>query len=111
MGKGRCVLITSAIGGEGKTTLAAQLAARCGMAGISTLLIDSDFRRASLCPLLAVPEGPGLSEVLKDEANVEDVTIPIQDGTFYLLRAGMLVKDTSRLLQGPKFGQLMAAVT
>ena len=27
LGKGRCVLITSAIGGEGKTTLAAQLAA------------------------------------------------------------------------------------
>lgn len=25
LGKGRCVLITSAIGGEGKTTLAAQL--------------------------------------------------------------------------------------
>ena len=31
--KGRCVLITSAIGREGKTTLAAQLAARCGMRG------------------------------------------------------------------------------
>ena len=46
LGKGRCVLITSAIGGEGKTTLAAQLAARCGNAGMSTLLIDSDIRRA-----------------------------------------------------------------
>ena len=58
LGKGRCVLITSAIGGEGKTTLAAQLAARCGNAGMSTLLIDSDFRRASLCQLLDVPGGP-----------------------------------------------------
>ena len=55
LGKGRCVLITSAIGGEGKTTLAAQLAARCGNAGMSTLLIDSDFRRASLCPLARCP--------------------------------------------------------
>ena len=54
LGKGRCVLITSAIGGEGKTTLAAQLAARCGNAGMSTLLIDSDFRRAALCKLLDV---------------------------------------------------------
>ena len=47
LGKGRCVLITSAIGGEGKTTLAAQLAGRCGNAGMSTLLIDADLRRAS----------------------------------------------------------------
>ena len=62
--KGRCVLITSAIGGEGKTTLAAQLAARCGNAGMSTLLIDADLRRTGLCSLLDVPEGPGLSDVL-----------------------------------------------
>ena len=71
LGRGRCVLITSAIGGEGKTTLAAQLAARCGTAGMSTLLIDSDFRRAALCPLLDVPEGPGLSDVLKDEVTID----------------------------------------
>jgi polysaccharide biosynthesis transport protein len=107
LGKGRCVLITSAIGGEGKTTLAAQLAARCGNAGMSTLLIDSDFRRAALCPLLDVPEGPGLSDVLKDEATVDEVTIPVQGGTFYLLPAGTPIQDTSRVLQSPKFGQLM----
>ena len=82
------MLITSAIGGEGKTTLAAQLAARCGNAGMSTLLIDSDFRRAALCPLLDVPEGPGLSDMLKDEATLDEVAIPVQGGTFYLLPCG-----------------------
>jgi polysaccharide biosynthesis transport protein len=107
LGKGRCVLITSAIGGEGKTTLAAQLAARCGNAGMSTVLIDSDFRRAALCPLLDVPEGPGLSDVLKDEATIDEVAIPVQGGTFYLLPAGTPIQDTSRLLQSPKFGQLI----
>jgi succinoglycan biosynthesis transport protein ExoP len=107
LGKGRCVLITSAIGGEVKTTLAAQLAARCGNAGMSTLLIDSDFRRAALCPLLDVPEGPGLSDVLKDEAAIDEAAIPVQGGAFYLLRAGTPIQDTSRLLQTPKFGQLI----
>jgi capsular exopolysaccharide synthesis family protein len=107
LGKGRCVLITSAIGGEGKTTLAAQLAARCGNAGMSTLLIDSDLRRASLCPLLDVPEGPGLSDVLKDEAAIDEVAIPVQGGAFYLLRSGTPIQDISRLLQSPKFGQLI----
>jgi len=107
-GKGRCVLITSAIGGEGKTTLAAQLAARCGNAGMSTILIDADLRRAALCLLLDVPEGPGLSDVLKNEATVEDVVIPIQGGTFVLLRAGTPVQDTSRILQSRKVGELIA---
>jgi polysaccharide biosynthesis transport protein len=112
LGRGRSVLITSAIGGEGKSTLAAQLALRCGNAGMSTLLIDSDFRRAALCRLFDVPEdGPGLSDMLKDEATIDEVTIPVQGGAFYLLPAGTPVnrhQDTSRLLQSPKFGDLMS---
>ena len=107
-GLGRCVLVTSAIGGEGKTTLAAQLAARCGNAGISTLLIDADLRRAALCPLLDVPEGPGLSDVLKNEANVDEIIIPVQGGTFHLLAAGTPIDDTSRILQGRNFAILIA---
>jgi succinoglycan biosynthesis transport protein ExoP len=107
-GLGRCVLVTSAIGGEGKTTLAAQLAARCGNAGISTLLIDADLRRAALCDLLDVPEGPGLSDVLKNEANVDEVVIPVQGGAFHLLAAGTPIDDTSRILQGRNFAILIA---
>jgi capsular exopolysaccharide synthesis family protein len=104
---GRCVLVTSAVGGEGKTTLAAQLAARCGNAGISTLLIDADLRRSALCPLLDVPAGPGLSDVLEG-AKIEDVVIPVQGGTFHLLSAGTPVQDTSRILQGRNFPMLIA---
>jgi polysaccharide biosynthesis transport protein len=107
-GLGRCVLVTSAIGGEGKTTLAAQLAARCGNAGISTLLIDADLRRAALCPLLDVPEGPGLSDVLQNEANVDEIVIPVQGGTFHLLAAGTPIEDNSRILQGRNFAILIA---
>ncbi len=108
LGKGRCVLITSAIGGEGKTTLAAQLAARCGNAGMSTLLIDADLRRSALCTLLDIPEGLGLSDVLKDEAAVEDVVIPVQGGTFVLLPAGTPIQDTSRVLQSRKLEALIS---
>jgi capsular exopolysaccharide synthesis family protein len=107
--KGRCVLITSAIGGEGKTTLAAQLAARCGNAGMSTLLIDADLRRTSLCSLLDIPEGPGLSDALAgDEPPPTELVVPVQGGTFHLLPAGTPVTDTSRCLQNRKLGLLIA---
>jgi capsular exopolysaccharide synthesis family protein len=106
--KGRCVLITSAIGGEGKTTLGAQLAARCGKAGMSTLLIDADLRRTSLCALLDVPEGPGLSDaLLHDDPPPSELVIPVQGGTFHLLPAGTPVQDTSRVLQSRKLGLLI----
>jgi succinoglycan biosynthesis transport protein ExoP len=107
LGRGRCVMLTSAIGGEGKTTLASQLALRCGNAGVHTLLIDSDFRRSSLCELLEVVDGPGLSDLLKDETTFDQVVMPVYGGAFYLLPAGKFIEDPSRVLQGPKFGQLI----
>jgi capsular exopolysaccharide synthesis family protein len=107
LGKGRCVLITSAIGGEGKTTLASSLATRCGNAGMSTLLIDCDLRRAALCQVLDIPESPGLSDALKDKATIDSVVIPAPGGTFYVLPAGTPTEDTSSVLQSPKFGQLI----
>lgn len=107
--KGRCVLITSAIGGEGKTTLAAQLAARCGNAGMSTLLIDADLRRTGLCALLDIPEGPGLSDaLLHDEPAATELVVPVQGGTFHLLPAGTPVPDTGRVLENRKLGLLIA---
>ena len=109
VGKGRCLLITSAVGNEGKTTLASQLASRCGRAEMSTLLIDADLRRSTLCKVLEVPEGEGLSDVLKDDATAtpDSVVIPVQGGTFDLLRAGTS-KDTSHALESRKLGLLIA---
>ena len=46
--------------------------------------------------------------MLKDEATIDEVAIPVQGGTFYLLPAGTPIQDTSRLLQSPKFGQLIS---
>ena len=102
-------MITSACGGEGKTTLSAQLAGRCANAGLRTLLVDADLRRPSLGILLDVPEGPGLAEVLLGESSPEDAMVVIGNaGGFHLLPAGSGGHDPSRLLQGERVGQLIA---
>lgn len=107
-GRGRCVLITSAAGGEGKTTLAAQLAVRCAEAGASTVLIDADLRRATLGRLFEVPECPGLSDVLRGEANLEDALVPIsQVGGCQLLPAGSPESNPNRILRGQRFAPML----
>ena len=109
LGTGRCVLITSAIGGEGKTTLAAQLAARCGNAGMSTLLIDADLRRAALCHVARRTRRRRIERRAqgRDEATIDEVVIPVQGGTFYLLPAGTPIQDTNRVFQGRQLGLLI----
>jgi capsular exopolysaccharide synthesis family protein len=104
----RCIVITSACSSEGKTTLAAHLAGRCANAGLSTLLVDSDLRNPSLSRLLKVPEGPGLSDVLRGEVSAESAMMVIEaGGGFHLLPAGTPGYDPSRLLQGEQLSQLL----
>ncbi len=100
-------MITSATGGEGKTTLSAHLAARCANAGTSTLLIDADMRRASLGRLLDVPVGPGLGDVLAGEVDLDAALITVQAGGFHFLSAGTPGRDPSRVLKSTRLAELI----
>ena len=44
----RCIVVTSATAGEGKTTSVANFGAVCAQAGSRVCLVDSDLRRPSL---------------------------------------------------------------
>jgi polysaccharide biosynthesis transport protein len=107
-GEGRCVMITSATGGEGKTTLSAHLAARCANSGTTTLLVDADMRRASLGRLLDVPVGSGLVDVLAGDIDLDEALITVQAGGFHFLSAGTSGKDPSRVLKSSRFSELLA---
>ena len=104
---GRCVVITSAVCGEGKTTLASQLAVRCANAGASTLLIDADLRRPSLARLFALPDGPGLVDVLKGEASIQDAIVQLAETGCRFLPAGRPEPNPARLILGRELGPLL----
>ena len=71
-GSRRTILVTSSLTGEGKTTVAANLAATFAAAGKRVLVIDCDFRRPSLSQLMAVEDGPGLREVASPSSEALD---------------------------------------
>ena len=68
----RSIVITSACGSEGKTTLAAQLAERCVNAGLLTLLVNADIRNPTLSRMFDLPTGRGLVNILRGEAMAEE---------------------------------------
>lgn len=84
----RAVMITSAMKGEGKTSLAAHLATSLARAGRKTLLIDCDLRRPTLHQLLDVARVPGLCELLRGEAEMADVIRPTPADDLNLMPAG-----------------------
>ncbi len=82
------VMITSAMPGEGKTSLSCHLAASLARVGHKTLLIDGDMRNPMAHRLFELPNGAGLSEVLRGEAAAEQVTQPTVLPSLSLIAGG-----------------------
>ncbi len=72
----RTLMVTSALQGEGKTLLSSHLATSLARAGLKVVLVDGDLRRPSLHRLFGLELGPGLSDVLRGQADLEAVARP-----------------------------------
>ncbi len=84
----RLLLVTSAVGREGKTALAVRLAASLARAWRKTLFIDADLRKPEAHTLFDTPLEPGLSEVLRGEAEVSEVIQPTELSRLWMIPAG-----------------------
>lgn len=69
----KVLLITSAMPGEGKSTVAANLARILTLSGSRVLLVDGDLRRGTLHHLLKMRKEPGLAELLRRQSEAESV--------------------------------------
>jgi capsular exopolysaccharide synthesis family protein len=97
----RVVMITSAVGGEGKTMLSAHLAASMARAGWRALLVDADFRRPSLDKIFGLADQPGLSDVLRGTADIADVRQPGPMEGLWVIPAGQCdARSMQALAQG-----------
>ncbi len=76
----RVLMITSASKGEGKSSLSSHLALSLARTGRRTLLVDLDLRSPALNRLFDLPEGPGVSELLRGEAALPEVVQPVVGG-------------------------------
>lgn len=65
----KVLVITSAISGEGKSFVAANLAVLSAMLSKKTLLIDADMRRPTIHKLFQVSQDPGLQDYLRGAVN------------------------------------------
>ncbi len=107
----RSLIITSALAGEGKSTLALGLAISAARLHQRVLLIDADLRRPSLHKQLDLPNEQGLSTLLtgSNTAEPHQSSLRLSGSYIDVLTSGPTPVDPATLLSSPRMGQLMAA--
>jgi capsular exopolysaccharide synthesis family protein len=95
----KVIAVTSSVAGEGKSTVAANLAVTLEQSGRRVLLISADLRRPAVENMLEVPTKPGLVEVLSREVPLEETLHSV--GRLTVLPAGRHHNSATDLLQAP----------
>jgi succinoglycan biosynthesis transport protein ExoP len=106
----KTVLLTSSIPSEGKTSMAMCLARVHARSGRRTLIIDCDVRRPRLHELTGVANQAGLSDVLLQHRELNEVVLSDERSGAYFVTAGGPVPDPAALLASDRMRRLLKDV-
>lgn len=101
-------LVTSAMPGEGKSTVSANIAISLAMKGYKVILVDADLRNPSTAKVLGMNEQElGTLEVMKGEVNIDDAVQQYKNTSVKVLAGSTPIQDTSTVLSGKNMRQFV----
>ncbi len=103
----KTVLVTSAMQGEGKTTLSSNLALSFSQLG-PTLLIDADLRKPRVASIAGLDKESGLVDLVGGQRNFQDVVVRDRDAkNLFIMKSGTIPPNPLELLSSKKFAHLL----
>lgn len=103
----RSIVVTSASAGEGKSTVALNLAATFAKGGQKVILVDADLRLPSVASATGIEGGVGLTTVLVGTTRLDDSIQYWSDDGLALLASGPLPPNPSELLGSAAMSRLL----
>ncbi|HIP12303.1 MAG TPA: polysaccharide biosynthesis tyrosine autokinase [Arcobacter sp.] len=100
--KSSIILITSTIGGEGKSTTSANLATILEMAKYKTIVINFDLRKPTLHNFFNINNDKGVSTFLQNQDSLEDIIASTEFANLDIIPSGPIPMDPSELILSKK---------
>lgn len=106
----KVLVVTSSIPGEGKTTLAMNLASALGKME-RVLLVDADLRSPSIAKAFSLPDKmPGLSNLIAGTSELKDCVRHLDAEAIDVLGAGVVTPNPLELLSSQRFAKVVEAL-
>jgi succinoglycan biosynthesis transport protein ExoP len=103
----RVIQVTSPAAGDGKSTLALNLAIAMAMSGKRTVLVESDFRRPKVHKLTGVENRSGTVDLLRGDIELDEAIKSTSVEEFFVMPCGSRPKNPAELLSRPEYEQLL----
>ncbi len=111
-GPGKSMLVTSAVRGEGKSRIVANLGVVLAQAGLKTIIVDTDLRRPVQQEIFDLPNQNGLTELLrKPNLAASEFLANTHIPGLQVLTSGVLPPNPSELVGSQRMQQVMAELS
>ena len=105
------MVITSAIPGEGKTSVTANLALSMTELGKRVVILDADLRKPKINALFDLERVPGFTDYFMELASYSDIIKPTATANLFVVPAGRIPPNPTEVLNSQKMADFIARLT
>jgi len=104
----KTILVTSPNQGNGKTTVATNLALSISQGEQEVVLVDADLRRPAVHKALDMDKSPGLSELIRNKADIDSVVRKWNDeGGLKVVTVGNIPPNVTEVVGSRRIGSIL----
>jgi capsular exopolysaccharide synthesis family protein len=104
----KTILITSPNQGNGKTTIASNLALSISQGEQEVILVDADLRRPAVHIALNMNKEPGLSDVIRNKAEIQSVVRQPKDININVITAGNIPPNITEVVGSKRISSILS---